>query len=151
MTCTARHKIYLPCQCVLALSGCSLLILSTKGSHQTLSVCSWHCILLLPCTGVPVGLPSHGGDVGACVFDLNQPSLPTPFCSFLVSFSVFTAISNVFHSINSSDNSLLPHSVLMVLFLLCDWSFQLCICLYESLSQPRYNPLWLTGLKAPTT
>ena len=37
--------------------------------------------------------------------DINQPSLPTPFYSVLVSISVFMALSTVFHSINSPDNS----------------------------------------------
>ena len=41
----------------------------------------------------------------------------------LVSDSVFTALSTVFHSINPPDNSPLSHSVLPVLFLLY-WSFQ---------------------------
>ena len=51
------------------------------------------------------------------LFDISQPSLPTPFYSVLVSFSVFMALSTAFHSINSPDNSLLSHSVLLVLFL----------------------------------
>ena len=36
--------------------------------------------------------------------------------SVLVSVSVFMALSTVFHSINSPDNSLLSHSLLPVLF-----------------------------------
>ena len=39
------------------------------------------------------------------MFDINQPSLPTPFYSVLVSISVFMALSIVFHSIHSPDNS----------------------------------------------
>ena len=82
---------------------------------------------------VPTGSPSRGGDVAVFVFDINQPSLPTPFYSVLVSvilFSfilfylihlfilvVFMALSAVLHSINSPDNSPLSHSVLPVLFL----------------------------------
>ena len=59
------------------------------------------------------------------------------------------ALSPVFHSINSPDNSPLSLSILPVLFLpYC--SFQLNISLCESLLQPCYNPLWLTGLKTPT-
>ena len=58
----------------------------------------------------------------------NQPSVPTPFYFVLVSVSVFMALSTVFHSINSSDNSPLSHSVLPVL-LLPYWSFQLYISL----------------------
>ena len=51
------------------------------------------------------------------VFDKNQQSLPTAFYSVLVSNSLFMALSTVFHSINSPDNSPLSHSVLPVLFL----------------------------------
>ena len=57
---------------------------------------------------------------------INQPSLPTPFYSVLVSVSVFMVFSAVFHFINSPDNSPLSHSVLLVLFL-PHWSFQLCL------------------------
>ena len=78
--------------------------------------------------GVPTGPPLRYGDVEAYVFDVNQPSLPTPFYSVLVSISVFTAISTVFHSTNPPDNSPLSHSLLPVL-LLPYWSFQLCISL----------------------
>ena len=74
------------------------------------------------------GLPSRGGDVADYVFDINQPSLPTPSCSVLVSISVFMALSTVFHSINSPNNSLLSHSVLPVLFL-PHWYFQVYISL----------------------
>ena len=64
---------------------------------------------------VPAGSPSRGGDVAVDVFDTNQPSLPTPFYSVLVSVSVFMALSSVFHFINSPDNFLFSHSVLLVL------------------------------------
>ena len=37
--------------------------------------------------------------------DINQSSLPTPSYSFLMSISVFMALSTVFHSINSPENS----------------------------------------------
>ena len=37
--------------------------------------------------------------------DIKQPSLPTPFYSVLMSIVVFMALSTVFHSINSPDNS----------------------------------------------
>ena len=57
--------------------------------------------------------------------------------------------STVFHSINSPDSTPLSHSAFPVLFL-PRWSFQLYMSLYESLPQSWYNPLWLTGLKAPT-
>ena len=67
------------------------------------------------------GSPSRGVDVVIYVLNINQPSLPTLFkkklYSVLVSVSVFMALSTVFHSINSLDNSSLSHSVLPVLFL----------------------------------
>ena len=80
----------------------------------------------MPSCAVPAGSPSRGGDVAVYVFDINQPSLPTPFYSVLVSISVFMARSTVFHSINSPDNSPLSHSVSLVLFL-PNWFFQLYI------------------------
>ena len=58
--------------------------------------------------------------------DINQPSLPAPFYSVLVSISVFMVLSTVFHSINSPDNSPLSRSVLLALILR---SFQLQISL----------------------
>ena len=80
---------------------------------------------------VPTGSPSRGGDVARYVFDVNQPGFPTPVYSVLVSVSVFMALSTVFHSINSPDNSPLSHSVLPVLFVPY-LSFQLYISLYEN-------------------
>ena len=63
---------------------------------------------------VPAGSPSHSGDVAVYVFFyINQQSLPTPFYSVLASISVFMALSTVFHSINSPNNSPLSHSVLI--------------------------------------
>ena len=73
---------------------------------------------------VQTGSSSRGGDVTVYVFDINQPSLPTPFYSILVSISVFMALSTAFRSINSPDNSPLSRSVLPVLSL-PSWSFQL--------------------------
>ena len=77
---------------------------------------------------VPAGSPSRGGDVAVYIFDINQPSLPTPCYSVLASVSVFMALSTVFHSMIFSDNSLLSQSVLLVIFLPY-WSFQLQISL----------------------
>ena len=84
---------------------------------------------------VPAGSPPRGGDFMVYVFDIHQPSWPTSFDSVLVSISVFMALSNVFRSINSPDNSPFLHSVLPVLSLPY-WSFQLYISLWESLLQP---------------
>ena len=79
------------------------------------------------CT-VPANSPLRGGDVAVYVFDINQPSLLTPFyfCSCVY---FFLALSAVFHSINFPDNSPLSHSLLPVLFLLY-WSFQLYIIVF---------------------
>ena len=89
-----------------------------KGGHRVLSKCKDTM------RSVHTGFPSRGGYVAVYVFGINQPSLPTPFDSVLVSVSVFMALSTVFLSISSPDNSPLSHSVLPVLFL-PDWSFQL--------------------------
>ena len=71
-----------------------------------------------------MGSPSRGGDVAVYVCDINQASLTTPFCSVLVSVSVFMPLSTVFHSLNSPNNSPLSHFVVLVLFLPY-WSFPL--------------------------
>ena len=65
----------------------------------------------VPKTSVPTGTSSRGGDVTVYVPDINQPSLPTPFHSVLVSVSVLMVLSTVFYSINSPDSSPLSHSV----------------------------------------
>ena len=75
-----------------------------------------------------MGSSPRGEDVTVYVYDINQPSFPTPFYSVLESVSVFMALSTVFHFINSPDNSLFSHSVLPVLSLPY-WSFQLHISL----------------------
>ena len=56
------------------------------------------------------------GCYGLCLWH-NQPNLPTPFYSVLVSISAFVALSTVFYSINSPHNSPLSHSVLPILSL----------------------------------
>ena len=75
----------------------------------------------------------RGGDVTGYVLHINQPSLPTPFYSVLVSVSVFVALSTVFYSINSPYSSPLSHSVLPVLFLPYG-SFQVCNYLFMKVS-----------------
>ena len=75
---------------------------------------------------VPSGSPSRGGDVTVCVYDINQPSLPTPFHSALVSVSVFMALSTVFHS------EILPTilnflALFFPVLFLPYWSCQLCV------------------------
>ena len=80
------------------------------------------------CLQVPRGSLSRGGELAVNDFDIDQPSLPTPFYSVLASISVFIALSTVFHLINSPDNSPLFRSVFLVLFL-HHWFFQLYISL----------------------
>ena len=50
----------------------------------------------IPDMGVPTGSPPRGGDLAVYVFDINQPSLPTPFYAIFVSVSVFAALSSAF-------------------------------------------------------
>ena len=54
---------------------------------------------------VPESSLSRDGDVAVYVFNKHRLSLPTPFYSFLMSVSVFMALSTAFHSMNSPDNS----------------------------------------------
>ena len=54
---------------------------------------------------VPAGSPSRRGYVRVYVKDVNELSLPSPLYFVLVSVSVFVALSTVFHSRNSPDNS----------------------------------------------
>ena len=103
---------------------------NTKGSAWQGTAQSKTTIFLSPLYSfiymitVPAGSPSPGGDVTVYVKDINQSSVPTPLYSVLVSTSVFMALSTVFHSINSRNNSPFSHSVLPVLSLPY-WSFQL--------------------------
>ena len=86
------------------------------------------------CLGSPRGLTfTWWGCYGSCL--RHKPTeLAHTFYSVLVSVSVFMALSTVFHSINSPDNSPLSHSVLLVLLCLAG-PFNY-ISLYESLPQP---------------
>ena len=85
--------------------------------------------------GVGEGSPSRGEDVAVYVFGINQPSLPTPFYSVLVSVSVFMALSTVFHYINShmqlSTFSPCSSDLISALSVLST-----IISVYESLPQP---------------
>ena len=90
--------------------------LTVDSTRRCLTVNS--TCLCLTVNSIPAGSPSRGGDVAVYVVGINQPSLPTPFYSVLVSASVFTALSIVFHSLYSPDNCPLSHSVLPGLFCL---------------------------------
>ena len=88
--------------------------------------------------GICIMVPSpwaHLHMVGTLWFmsDVNQLSLLTPFYSVLVSVSVYMALSIVFHSINSPDNSPFSHSVLVVLAL-SHWASQLYLFMEVSFS-----------------
>ena len=72
----------------------------------------------------------------------QKSSLPTPSYSVHVSVSILMALSTVFHSINSPDNSLLSHSVLPILILPC-WSFQLYNYLFLKVSLSPNIIFWL--------
>ena len=79
---------------------------SLKGNWSL----NWRCVNLLfaavkehnqvpcesHCSG-PAGSPSRGGDVTVYVFDINKPSLPTPFvfcsCVFFCLYGPFNCIS----------------------------------------------------------
>ena len=55
-----------------------------------------HDHVLIFSIGVPAGSPSPGGDVTGYVFNIDQPSLPTPFSLFLclcLSYGPFNYIS----------------------------------------------------------
>ena len=97
---------------------------------------------------VPAGSPSCGEDVAVYVFDINQPSLPTPFYSVLVCFCLYGPF-----------NCISFHEFTRQLFAFSLWSSGLISALFvlstvylfmKNLSQSWYNPLWLTGLKAST-
>ena len=98
---------------------------------------------------VSAGSPSRGGEVVVCVFDINQPSLPTPFlfcsCVCFCLYGPFTCISFHKFSRQLSAFSLCSFGSISPLLVL-----PTITSLYESLLQPWYNPWWLTGLKAPT-
>ena len=79
-----------------------------KSAHIP-SKSAQNCLSEVLSTEVPRGLTFTCWDVTVYV---NQPSLPTPLYSVLVSISVFMFLSTVFHFINSPDNSPFPDSVL---------------------------------------
>ena len=85
---------------------------------------------------VPKGSPSRGVDAAVFAFDKNQPSLPTPFFFFfycvLVSVSLCVALSIVFHSINSLENSAFSLCSSGPVLTLPHWSFRLYISLWKS-------------------
>ena len=104
------------------------------SGHEMVQAARWRtlfCFVLFCVRSLGLTFTWWGWDVAAYVFTISQPSLPTPFYSVLVTVSVCMALSTVFHSITSPDNSAFSHSVLPVSFLPY-WSFQLYISLWKS-------------------
>ena len=99
--------------------------------------------------GCPHGLTfTWWGCGGLCLYDINQPSLPTPFYSVLVSVSVFMVLSNgiSFHKFSQqlSTSSLCSSGLISALSVLST------VYIFTKVSfSPDYNPLWLTG-RTPT-
>ena len=101
----------------------SLLLLSLSvclSVWRSLSVC-------LSLSLVPEGSSLRDEDVAVYAFDINQPSLPTPVYSVLVSVFVFMVLTTVFYSIHSPDNSPLFHPVLSV-FMKVSLSPEIILC-----------------------
>ena len=98
-------------QCTLLVRTCFLSLFHLLKGHRGLIFSWWGCY-------------------GLCF--KHKPTdlahFPSYLYSILVSVSVFMAHSTVFHSLNSPENSLSSHSVLLVLFLPY-WSSQLYISL----------------------
>ena len=93
------------------------------------------------------GSPSHVGNVA--VYDINQLSLPTPFNLFLCPFlSLWFFQLYCIHQFSRKIPAFsLCFSGLISALIIGSFNY---FSLYESLPQPWYNPLWLTGLKAST-
>ena len=100
---------------------------------------------------IPRGLTfTWWGCCGLCLLTETNRACPFRFFySVPLSISVFMALSTVFHSLNSPDNSLLSSTLFFWSYFCLVGPFNyLSLC--ESLLQPRCNLLWLTGLKART-
>ena len=68
--------------------------LQTKGGRScsrwpNVIVQTWQSEDSIQCVFVSTGSPSRGGHIAVHVFDVNQPSLPTPLYYVLVSISVY--------------------------------------------------------------
>ena len=102
------------------------LIVEEMQQHQPVLLTRVHSLLSLSLS-MSVSLSS----LWAHLLMMGMLELARSFYSVLVFVSVIMTLSTVFHSINSPDNSLLSHSVLLALFLPY-WSFQLYISLWKS-------------------
>ena len=132
-----------------------MLLKSTLHCYNT-TCCNWtiiaeskhgHLSLLLQMTNDQHGDVADPWHCGLCLW--HKP--PKLAHSFLFCFYMYFCLYGPFNCISFhqfSQQHLLSNSALSALFLPY-WSFQLYISI-ESTPQPLYNPLWLTGLKAPT-
>ena len=143
---------YLPCtacmlgdssrwRCVSLLLCPSLCVWCVIRELFNMHVCSSLCLSL------PAGSPSRGGDVTVYVLDINQQSLPTPFlfcsCVCFCLYGPFNRISFPKFSRQLSAFSLCCSGLISALLVLST-----IYLFFESLLQPWYNPLGLTGLKS---
>ena len=111
----------------------SIPIEDNSGIRWSFSICCIHPSPSLSLS-VPAGSPSPGGNVTVYVFNINQPSLPAPFYSVLVSVSVFMALQPVFHSI------ILPTTLrILTLFF---WSSFCLIGSFNYISLSKSLPKW---------
>ena len=143
---SAVYRINLPCHIPVLLVLC---VSAGSPSRGRLSIVSIYPVTSLSCLSLYQFTLSHPCPAclmrlrgftftwsGCCSLCLchNQPSLPTPFYSALVSISAFKALLTVFHSINSPDNSPLSHSLFRSYF--CRTGPFNYISLHQHLFQP---------------
>ena len=107
----------------------------------------WHLIKSHP-SSVPAGSPSRGGDIPVYVLDVNKQNLPTLSILFLCLFLSLRPFQLYFSpQILSTTLRFLTLHFWSYFCLIGPFNY---ISLYESLPEPWYNLLWLTGLKAPS-
>ena len=114
-------RLFSPCLCLFVSVSYYLCLLLSLPSIVSVSYCLCLLLSLSPIVSVSGPRWLTFTWLGCCVLfiylkkkivvDINQPSLPTPFYSVLVSFSVSMTVSTVFHCINFPDNSPFSHSV----------------------------------------
>ena len=106
--------------------------LSSSAAKMIISVVILYVCICHSSATRPHGLTfAWWGCCGLCFWNKPTELAHCFFGSVFVSISVFMALSTVFHSINSPDNSPLSHSVLPVLFPPC-WSFERYISFWKS-------------------
>ena len=93
------------CVCETKASIFELRLLFLTICIETIVIIVIYVLMRLFCLSpfiVPTGSPPRGGDVAVYVFDVNQPSLPTPFlfcfCVYFCPYGPFNCIS--FHKLS---------------------------------------------------